>query len=473
MGQEGSCLTESGVIRFLEGELPGQEREVLERHVDTCSVCPQLLAAAGHESGVPSGELKERMRPQVLIPGVVLAGRYNVRRFLGSGAMGEVHEAEDQLLGTTVALKTLTAGLAGDEAALSRLKREVAAAHRVTHPNVCRVFDLGADRGHEQLGTLLFLTMEYLPGTTLASFLQARGPLSPERALPLLSQLADGLAAAHAAGIIHRDLKPENVMLIDQADGAPRAVITDFGLAGTVAPDGVGLLPGSGFSGTAMYAAPERMAGNPATSASDVYSFGLVAYEMLFGRYPALGGTRLLRTIDAHGSLPAAWKHLLRRALRPEPSERFAHGGALASALRSPAMRRPGRWRLLLGAVGGAAVLTAALGATRARQDPPPQPQPQAITPAARAVEVVERVATVRVASVFTTTATDTEPVPVSRTRAAEARRSRRALTAAGGPAPAVSAAPANVSRSAAAPDLVRDVNFHEPNSAADLVNPF
>jgi hypothetical protein len=384
MGQEGSCLTESGVIRFLSGTLPGSERDAFENHLDTCSICPRMLGAAAHESGIPSGELKERLQPQVLAPGVILAGRYRVRSFLGSGAMGEVHEAEDQLLGTSIALKTLTAGLAGNDAALSRLKREVAAAHRVTHPNVCRVFDLGMDHGREGAETLLFLTMEYLPGTTLARYLQTRGPLPPSRALPLLSQLADGLAAAHAAGIIHRDLKPENVMLIEQTDGTLRAVITDFGLAGTVAPDGIGMMPGSGFSGTPVYAAPERLSGGAATSASDVYSFGLLAYETLSGRLPPVASMRLAQTIEEDRGLPAAWKRLLRRAVSREPGDRFANAAALVAALRQlAATKRPAIRHPLLAAALSVVVLAAGLGLVRARNDARPPARESAAAPLA------------------------------------------------------------------------------------------
>ena len=219
-------------MRFFSGALDSAERGVMDGHLAHCDRCAQLVGEAARDTGAGSAGFSDRFRPPVLSPGMLIANRYHVRRLLGVGAMGEVHEVEDRLLGTVVALKTLNARLAGDASALARLKREVAAARSVTHPNVCRIFDLGSDQGNETLGAFAFLTMEYLPGVTLTKFLTAHGPYAPSAALPLLIQLADGLAAAHVAGILHRDLKAENVMLVDQKSGGVRGVIMDFGLAG-------------------------------------------------------------------------------------------------------------------------------------------------------------------------------------------------------------------------------------------------
>jgi len=263
---------------------------------------------------------------------MVIANRYHVRKLLGVGAMGEVHEVDDRLLGTVIALKTLNAKLAGDVGALGRLKREVAAARSVTHPNVCRIFDLGSDPGNDTQSAFVFLTMEYLRGVTLAKFLGAHGAYAPRDALPLLVQLADGLAAAHAAGIVHRDLKAENIMLVEAKSGGVRAVIMDFGLAGFDAPDEAGVEHGSGFSGTIAYAAPERIAGGRATAASDVYSLGLIAHEMLTNQRP-LPGASNARLADG-GPFPPAWETLLRRSLAVDPKARFANGAALSDALR-------------------------------------------------------------------------------------------------------------------------------------------
>src|SRR5581483_379409 len=224
--------------------------------------------------------------------GTLVAGRYRIGPSLGSGAMGEVHEAEDLLLGKKVALKTLNARFNSDPGALARLRSEVAMAHRVTHPNVCRIFDLGvyeSDDSGAGSGPSLFLSMEHLPGETLAAFMKRRGPLSLDEALPILLQGAAGLAAAHAVGVVHRDLKGENVMLVPQSNGHLRVAVTDFGLAQSLMEVDPTSADASTFSGTPAYAAPERIAGGRSTFASDVYSFGLLAHELRTGKPPETG----------------------------------------------------------------------------------------------------------------------------------------------------------------------------------------
>jgi serine/threonine protein kinase len=226
--------------------------------------------------------------------------------------------------------------LAGDAAALSRLRSEVATAHRVTHLNVCRIFDLGFDRKHDEAEPLVFLTMEYLPGQTLSRYLAHKGPLRPTEAFPLLRQLAEGLAAAHQVGIVHRDLKADNVMLVESRDGKVRAVITDFGLAGSIADTPVGAGRGSGFSGTLAYAAPELLTGARATSASDVYSFGLIAYEVLAGSLPTV---RAAAPSAPQAERPmfgvsVGWRRLIAQATEPDPRRRPADGVALAERVR-------------------------------------------------------------------------------------------------------------------------------------------
>lgn len=203
-------------------------------------------------------------------PGQVIAERYRVVALAGRGGMGEVYRAEDLTLGQAVAIKFLPESLSQDAAALARFHSEVRVARQVSHPNVCRVFDIGDADG------MPFLSMEYVDGEDLASVVRRIGRLSPERATEIARQISAGLAAAHERGVIHRDLKPANVML----DGAGKIRVTDFGLAGIAAS-----IQGADVrAGTPAYMAPEQLAGKEVTAKSDIYSLGLILYEILTGK---------------------------------------------------------------------------------------------------------------------------------------------------------------------------------------------
>jgi serine/threonine-protein kinase len=225
-------------------------------------------------------------------PGTVLADRYRVIGLIGRGGMGEVYRADDLKLGQPVALKFLPRHVAGDASFVQRFYAEVRHARQVSHPNVCRVYDVGEIEGRH------YLSMEYVDGEDLASLLRRIGRLGHDKALELARQLCAGLAAAHDKEVLHRDLKPANVMI----DGRGRARITDFGLA--VAADeehAEGEL-----SGTPAYMAPEQLAGRAATVQSDIYALGLVLYELFTGR----------RAFEA--ATLAEWKH--KHAQEPPPS---------------------------------------------------------------------------------------------------------------------------------------------------------
>jgi membrane protein CcdC involved in cytochrome C biogenesis len=203
-------------------------------------------------------------------PGQIIAERYRVVALAGRGGMGEVYRAEDLRLGQVVAIKFLPHELSQDAAALARFHSEVRIARQVSHPNVCRVFDIGDVDG------VAFLSMEYVDGEDLASVVRRIGRLSPERATAVARQICAGMAAAHEKGVIHRDLKPANVML----DGAGKIRIMDFGLAGIAAT-----IPGSEIrAGTPAYMAPEQLEGREVTVKSDIYSLGLIIYEILTGK---------------------------------------------------------------------------------------------------------------------------------------------------------------------------------------------
>jgi serine/threonine protein kinase len=237
---------------------------------------------------------------EIFQAGDTLAGRFQIIRFIARGGMGEVYEAEDLELGGRVAIKTIRREALQHPKALDKFKREVNLAKRVTHPNICRVFDLfrhrdaSPDAGKEEQGKdVLLVTMELLHGETLAQRLKQRGRMTVDEARPIALQMAKALGAAHAAGVLHRDFKPGNVLLVSSnSQDTVRAVVSDFGIA--VGSDGETESGGSQtgryyLTGTPAYMSPEQLEGGPLTPACDIYSLGLVMFEMVTGR-PAFGG---------------------------------------------------------------------------------------------------------------------------------------------------------------------------------------
>ncbi len=235
---------------------------------------PSDAAAAARRSpsSVPVGRLasSDSIEGGTFAAGTVLVERYRIIGLLGRGGMGEVYRADDLKLGQPVALKFLPRAFAADAARRERFFAEVRLSRQVSHPNVCRVYDVGEIEGQH------YLSMEYVDGEDLASLLRRIGRLPQDKALELSRQLCAGLAAAHDKKVLHRDLKPANVMI----DGRGRVRITDFGLA-VVTEDGAteGVL-----AGTPAYMAPEQLAGKGASIRSDVYSLGLVLYELFTGK---------------------------------------------------------------------------------------------------------------------------------------------------------------------------------------------
>jgi Tol biopolymer transport system component len=277
----------------------------------------------------------------LLAPGEVLAGRFRIVRFLGRGGMGEVYEAQDLDLRERVALKTIRPELSANDQAMEHFRREIHLARKVTHPNVCRIFDLG--RHHERTSTpsITFLTMELLDGETLEERLAREGRMTGEAAASIAGQVAGALAAAHGAGIVHRDLKPGNVILEARGDGGVRAVVTDFGLACLA-----GEAPSSSEGaeqlvvGTAAYMSPEQAAGKETTPASDIFSFGLLLYELVTGRRALREGTFVAHAAvsvppprDLVPDLDPRWDAAIVRCLEREPARRFASVAEAAQAL--------------------------------------------------------------------------------------------------------------------------------------------
>jgi serine/threonine-protein kinase len=264
------------------------------------------------------------------VPGAMLLERYRIVGLLGRGGMGEVYRAEDLKLGQVVALKFLPSSISQDAAALARFHREARIARQVSHPNVCRVFDIGEVDGQ------VFLSMEFIDGEDLGSLLRRIGRLPADKALEIARQLCAGLAAAHETGVLHRDLKPANIMI----DGRGKARITDFGLA--VLGDDAS--PGEARAGTPGYMAPEQVAGKDASVRSDLYSLGLVFYELFTGKRAFEGTTirELLRKQDessfTHPSsfvpdINPAVERVILRCLEKEPRSRPASALQVALAL--------------------------------------------------------------------------------------------------------------------------------------------
>jgi Protein kinase domain len=273
------------------------------------------------------------------VPGTTLADRYRIVSPLGKGGMGEVYRAEDLKLGQTVALKFLPRSLAQTENALERFTREVRLARQVSHPNVCRVFDIGEISETFDAGktfTHTYLTMEFVDGEDLASLIRRIGRLPPDKAVEIARQLCAGLAAAHEHGIIHRDLKPANIML----DGRGRVRITDFGLAGLAAE----IEGADARAGTPAYMSPEQFAGGEVTPKSDLYSLGLVLYEVFTGKRPfdASSSEEMARLRDKSApvapsqfvkELDPLVERVMLRCLEKDPGKRPASALQVAAAL--------------------------------------------------------------------------------------------------------------------------------------------
>jgi beta-lactam-binding protein with PASTA domain len=267
------------------------------------------------------------------LAGRLLDGRYAVTARIAHGGMATVYVATDTRLDRQVALKVMHAELARDDDFVRRFVGEAKSVARLSHPNVVAVFDQGAD------GPLLYLTMEYVPGRTLKDMLRERGRFSPAAALDIMSGVLDGLAAAHSSGITHRDVKPENVLLT--ADG--RIKVADFGLARAHWAAGhtqAGLL-----IGTVAYLPPEQVMGGTTGPRGDVYSAGVMLYELLTGRQPFTGDNPLSIAYQHVNSdvpapstlapgIPAAVDQLVLAATSRDPALRPADAGEFARAVR-------------------------------------------------------------------------------------------------------------------------------------------
>ncbi|MFU8878177.1 MAG: serine/threonine-protein kinase, partial [Wenzhouxiangellaceae bacterium] len=268
---------------------------------------------------------------RMLPAGTLLAGRYRILEVLGAGGMGTVYSAHDETLNLDIALKVLSDRLADEPAALERFRQEIRLARQVSHPNVVRIHDIGAD------GDLLFMTMDQVPGQTLVNRL-ADGPLAPPVAVGIAIQLAKALGEAHRHDIIHRDVKPSNVLV----DGDDRAWLTDFGVARAVHQQR--LTEAGQTIGTVAYMAPEQIRGEAVDARTDIYALGLTLWQMLTGKTPLTGetenetiarriNTAATGTLPGEDSVPPVIRRIVRRCLEPDPKHRYPDAGALVDDL--------------------------------------------------------------------------------------------------------------------------------------------
>jgi hypothetical protein len=267
-------------------------------------------------------------------PGRVLGGRYRLDAEIARGGMATVWRGEDPLLARLVAVKTLDPVLAEDEALRTRFRREAVAAAAVAHPNIVATYDTGEDDG------IAYIVMELVEGATLRQAIDLHGPLPPARAADIAAQVADALAAAHARGLVHRDVKPSNVLV--QLDG--RVKVTDFGIAKAADQGAEDLTRAGNVMGTARYLAPEQLEGHPVDERADVYSLGLVLYEMLTGNAPFGADTEIGTAVarlttaeprvgDVRTGIPPGLAHVVERALERDPERRWPNAAAMRDAL--------------------------------------------------------------------------------------------------------------------------------------------
>jgi eukaryotic-like serine/threonine-protein kinase len=308
---------------------------------------------------------------------LMLAARYRLGERVAVGGMGSVYVATDARLGRKVAVKLLKEELATEADFVERFRREAHAAAALNHPNIAQVYDYGQD------GRQHFIVMELVPGVDLSRLLKERGRLSPDETVHVVTQVCGALSAAHAAGIVHRDIKPANV-IVDQRG---HVKVTDFGIARTLGQPS--LTHSGALLGTAQYLSPEQARGQPAGPASDLYSLGIVLFQMLTGGVPFAGESPVaiaLRHLHedvpspsaSTPGVPPALDEVVLRATAKEASERFQDAGrmadALAHALAAPgtawlpvagrtaesAHRVPRRRRMLAWAAGAAALAAVA-----------------------------------------------------------------------------------------------------------------
>ncbi len=283
----------------------------------------QSPAPPSRPSGTPSSIAATSIAAFLsLQPGVVFGGRYEILTVLGQGGMGAVYQARDRELDRLIALKVIRPELATDPAILQRFKQELILARNITHKNVVRIYDLGEADG------IRFITMEYVDGEDLRTMIRRNGKFSTQEAIPMIEQVCRALDAAHSEGVIHRDLKPQNIM----RDKQGRVVVMDFGLARSLGDSG--MTQTGAIVGTMEYMSPEQALGAQLDQRSDIFSVGLIFYELLTGKSPYHADTAIASLMrrtrevakpasDVDNSVPRSLSAIVSRCLEREPANRY------------------------------------------------------------------------------------------------------------------------------------------------------
>lgn len=363
-----AALDQPGGARnvFVRNECKGDAE--LEAEVFRLLLADERAGSFLEQSALTTLPRRSVLNPSQSLPaipaGSIVSGRFEIVRLIGQGGMGQVYEALDLELKGKVALKVIRPDISSDPHMLSRFRREVQLTRRITHPNVCRTFDIErhsstADDGPSR--DLTFLTMELLEGETLADLLRRQNRLTEAEALPLVLQMIEALSAAHDAGIVHRDFKPSNVLLVPYSSHLPlnapspakvRVVVTDFGLARAILANdqisaghaATSVTGDQVLMGTLIYMAPEQFERGEATVVSDIYSLGLVIYEMLTGARPfadpvpfAEAAKRIKQAPPSPTvrvpELDQAWEAVILRCLEVRPEKRFQTVREVADSL--------------------------------------------------------------------------------------------------------------------------------------------
>ncbi len=281
--------------------------------------------------------------------GSIVADRYHIMKKLGEGGMGQVYLAEHVKMGRKSALKVMHPGMKADVDAISRFNREAANASRIAHPNVAAVYDFG-----ETPDGIIYLAMEFVDGPPLTNIIEQQGALPPKRAAEIVRQTAEALAVAHDMAIVHRDLKPDNIMVARTRDGGDLVKVVDFGIAKAAGNEAQKVTKTGLVVGTPEYMSPEQLSGDQLDGRSDIYSLGLVAYNMLTGKLPfpsdSAQESMIMRLTDKPKPLaemkgdrawPADVQAVMDRALERDAKLRYQNATDFGMALYNAIQRMP------------------------------------------------------------------------------------------------------------------------------------